>query len=281
MPATLTARRTRAPTRKVRAEATHAGTTHKGKVVRAALNTVRIIQYLSERVSPCSLAQVARELQMVPSTCFHTLHTLAREKLVAYDPVRKEYVAGHGLIALARSPAIRRGDVSIIRPVLERVALEHDLTVSLWKPAAENRMSLLLAAYGPGSLRVHLNVGYTRPLYTGATGRIMAAYIKPTKRDLVRALKATEWARPPGMEQYLQQVVQARLRGWSVDERSLNRETVSIAVPVLNADGQFVMACAGTMLASRYTDDAAGRLIADLKAASREIGMASLTIWQE
>jgi DNA-binding IclR family transcriptional regulator len=243
----------------------------KGKIVGAALNAVKILQYLSNQVAPVPLAQIARELELIPSTCFHILHTLARENLASYDPVRKEYLIGFGVLSLARGAALRGGDISMVRPLLERVAHKHDLTVSLWRPISDSDMLLILVAFGPGGIRVHLNVGYTRAIAAGSAGRIMAAYLNPSARLLRRQFNAVRWNRPLPFEKYQAQVARARSRGWAVDERHLLKDAASVSVPVFDHAGQFVMACAGTMLASRYNDEAASALAADLAAAAREI----------
>lgn len=244
----------------------------KGKIVGAALNAVKILQYLSNQVSPVPLAQIARELELIPSTCFHTLHTLGRENLVSYDPVRKEYLIGFGILALARGAALRGGDISVVRPLLERVAQEHDLTVSLWRPISDSDMLLLLVAFGPGGVRVHLNVGYTRSIASGSAGRIMVAHLNPGARQLRKQFNAVRWNRPLPFEKYQAQVAKARSRGWAVDERHLLKDAVSVSVPVFDHAGHFVMACGGTMLASRYNEEVAARLAADLATAAHEIG---------
>ena len=244
----------------------------KGKIVRAARNAARILQYLSNQITPLPLAQIARDLQLVPSTCLHTLHTLARENLVTYDPARKEYVIGLGVLAMARGPALNAGDVSIVRPVIERVARAHDLTVSLWRPITDDRMQMVLAAFGPGSIRVHVSVGHTRSIAEGAAGRIAVAYRGLDARTLRRLFNAVRWARSLGYEKYKSQVARSRSRGWAVDERYLLREASSVAVPVFDAGGRFIMSCVGTMLATRYDVDSASRLAADLIAAASEIG---------
>lgn len=247
----------------------------KGKVVRAARNAAQILQYLSKQITPLPLAKIARDLQIVPSTCLHTLHTLARENLVTHDPSRKEYVIGLGVLAMARGPALSAGDVSIVRPVIERVARAHDLTVSLWRPIADDRLLMVLAAFGPGSIRVHVSVGHTRSLVEGAAGRIAVAHLGLGTRALRRLFNAVHWARPISFEEYKSQIARARTRGWAVDERYLMREASSVAVPIFDAEGGFIMSCVGTMLATRYDEDAASRLAKDLISAASEIGRAA------
>lgn len=249
----------------------------KGKVVGAARNAARILQYLSNQITPLPLAQIARDLQMVPSTCLHTLHTLARENLVTCDPVRKEYLIGLGILALARGPALMAGDITVVRPLIERVARDHDLTVSLWRPISDSQLLMILAAFGPGSVRVHVNVGHTRSIVEGAAGRIAVANLDINPRQMRRLFNAAQWARPLTFEKYLTQVARAKTRGWAVDDRNLLREAASVSVPVLDAEGRFIMSCVGTMLATRFDEGTASRLAGDLAAVAREIGRVSPT----
>ncbi len=250
----------------------------KGKVVPAALSTVRILRYLSEQAQPASLTQVARSMNLIPSTCFHILQTLARENFVTFDPVRKDYTIGYGVMELAKGAAVIGRDVHQVRPILERVAQDHDVTVTLWRPITREQLMLVMSAFGRGAVRIHMSVGQRVPMLTAAAGRLMAAHMGFTPKELRALFRQVNWARPLTFEKFTAQAAEARKRGWTVDKGTFITGTAAVAVPVFDQDGQMVMAAAATLLVDRYDDALGARLAAALSAASRAIRQLAPTL---
>lgn len=250
----------------------------KGKVVPAALSTVRILRYLSEQAQPASLTQIARSMNLIPSTCFHILQTLARENFVAFDPVRKDYAIGYGVMELAKGAAVIGRDVHQVRPILEHLAEDHDVTVTLWRPITREQLMLVMSAFGRGAVRIHMSVGQRVPMLTAAAGRLMAAHMGFTSRELRALFRQVNWARLLTFDRFMVQVADAKKRGWAVDKGLFITGTAAVAVPVFDLDGQMVMAAAATLLVDRYDDAQGARLAAALSAASRAITQVGPTL---
>lgn len=250
----------------------------KGKVVPAALSTMRILRYLAEQPQPASLTQVARAMKLVPSTCFHILQTLARENFVAFDPVRKDYAIGFGVMELAKGAAVIGRDVHQVRPILERVAEDHDVTVTLWRPITREQLMLVMSAFGRGAVRIHMSVGQRVPMLSAAAGRLMAAHLQFTPKELRALFRQVNWARPLSFDKFMAQAAEARKKGWAADKGLFITGTAAVAVPVFDTDGQVVMAAAATLLVDRYDEAQGARLAAALSAASRAITQVGPTL---
>jgi len=243
----------------------------KGKVVPATQSTMRILRYLSEQPQPVNLTQVARATALIPSTCFHILQTLARDEYVSFDPVRKDYAIGYRVMDLAKGAAVIGRDMHRVRPLLERVAQDYDVTVTLWRPVTREQLMLVMTAFGRGAVRIHMSVGQRVPVLAAAAGRLVAAHMEFTPKELRALFRQVSWARPLTFERFMAQAVEAKKRGWAVDKGIFITGTAAVAVPVFDADGRMVMAAAATLLVDRYDEAVAARLAAALASMSRAI----------
>lgn len=244
----------------------------RGKLVPAALNAVRALQYLSSQSAPVPLVQIARDLKLYPSTCYHLLHTMAREDFITYEPETKAYSLGYGVVGLSHSVPALGIDATKVSPMLQRVAQRHDVTVSLARRVSRTKRVLLLAATGPGNVHVHMRLGQRPPLLSGASGRVMAAHLNLDVSEMESLFQDIQWDKPLSFRKYLSQVHETQARGWSLDHGFMTTGFASIAVPVFNKQDQFAMVCTGNMLIGRYDNKFAAQLAADLTDLAKRVG---------
>ncbi|MDP3138106.1 MAG: IclR family transcriptional regulator [Burkholderiaceae bacterium] len=221
------------------------------KPVGAVLNAVSILRYLAEQSAPVGITQVARTLALNPSTCFNILRTLAGERFVFFDPATKTYKLGQGVADLAQGATIFGRNVDVVRGLIERIANDHDVAVTLWRPVSEDRMLLILAAFTAGQTRIHMSVGEHLPLLIGSAGRIMAAFMDLGVRELRRQFKQIRWEQPMSFEEYMAEVKEARDRGWSIDKGNYIAGISSVAAPIFDDAGRLIMACTATTFSQK------------------------------
>ncbi|MGF7162844.1 DNA-binding IclR family transcriptional regulator [Rhodoligotrophos appendicifer] len=235
------------------------------KVVGAVSSAVKILRYLSRSPDPVGVTRIAKDLKLNPSTCFNILRTLAGDDFVAFDPAAKTYVISWGVMDLARGATALRGDISSVQPVMERIALDHGVTVTLWQPISQNRKVLILSAHTRNAMRIQMSVGQRLPILIGATGRVMAAFSTLSRADIRKRFDEIRWDRPISFEDFLQQVRETAEQGWSIDDGNFAAGTVSVAVPILNDAGTATMAVTATMFAGQYDKERAASVVADLQ----------------
>ncbi|WP_448203804.1 IclR family transcriptional regulator [Azospirillum sp. sgz302134] len=245
-----------------------------GKSVGAVLNGIRILKFLSRAPAPVSLTHIVQELDMNTSTCFNILRTLAQEDYVRFDPVGKVYSIGLGVMELARGAATVASDVNVVRPIMERIAREHNVTVTLWRRISVDRMMLVLEALGAGNMRIKMSVGQRLPLLIGAAGRLMAAHAGLSRGALKAQFASIRWDHPLSFDAFLAEVEDAAGRGWALDNGNYALGTASVAVPILNEHGGPLMACTATMFINQYDPTRAERLAAELAEVSRALAPA-------
>lgn len=229
-------------------------------VVNSVASAVKILAHLSVLREPVGVTKLARDLKLNTSTCFNILKTLARTNLVEIDSVTKGYSIGMGIVDLARNAFSRDTDLSLVQPLMSRVAREHGITVSLLRRISDNRMMIVQVAVSDAPIRIALSVGQRLPLLLGSAGRIMAAFSDLDEADLRRKFELLRWDRPITFATFLEQVAEARRKSWAVDDGFYARGTITVSVPVLDRAGRPVFACSGTMFTGQYNEESARRV---------------------
>lgn len=244
------------------------------KPVGAVLNCVRILKLLSRAAAPVSLTHIVQELGMNTSTGFNILRTLVQEDYVRFDPQAKVYSIGLGVMELVRGAATVASDINLVRPLMERIARDHGVTVTLWRRISADRMMLVLEAIGSGNMRIKMDVGQRLPLMIGAAGRAMVPHAGLPEAELRRQFAALRWDRPLSFEAFMAEVDETARRGWALDNGNYALGTASVAVPILNAEGGPLMACTATMFLSRFDEARAERIAGALGEVARALAPA-------
>lgn len=242
-----------------------------GKLVGALATGLQVLRYLSEHQRPAGVSQIARDLKLNGSTCFNILKTLVQEDLIVFLPEDKTYMVGPGLLALVKgameADVVRRA----IRPHMEAMAAQHQVTATLFERVSENRMILIDRAENANFIRVHMNVGQRVPMLAGALGRCMAAFLDLPADEIKARFDDVRWQNPPSYETYLADVKQAKSNGYAVDRDNFVIGVTIISAPILNEKSKpaLVISVVGF---SAQIDKKTERTIAhDLRARAREI----------
>jgi DNA-binding IclR family transcriptional regulator len=234
--------------------------------VNAVASALKILFHLSAIEAPIGVTPLARVLNLNTSTCFNILKTLVRDNLVEFDEKTKGYTIGMGVVDLAKGLFSRDIDVSTVRPMMERVAQKHGVTVSLLRRIKDNRSMIVQIAVSDAPVRISLSVGQILPLLLGAQGQVMAAFAGLDAQELRRQFELLNFGRAISYETYMSNVEDTRRRGWSVDEGYIVRGTVSLSVPIFDRVRLPMFACSATMFSGQYDADNAEPLAQDLRA---------------
>ncbi|GJD53395.1 hypothetical protein OPKNFCMD_6170 [Methylobacterium crusticola] len=232
--------------------------------VGAVVNAIEILRHLAAAPEPLGVAAVARGTGISPSTCFNILRTLARARFVAFRGRDKTYALGLGVAELAAG-LIGLNHADLIRPELERLALNHDLLVVLWRVTGDGRIVLVDRAHSHTAVRVEMRLGLRLPMFAGAVGRCVAAALDLPEAEMRRRFAQLRWQQPPAFETFMAEVRQARLRGWALDDGHLFRGLRAVAALVADAAGQPRFGLSGITIVGQHDDARLARLGADLR----------------
>lgn len=236
---------------------------------------LRILRFLAESSEPHGVTAVARALGLNASTCFNILRTLVHDDMVAFDPAAKTYTLGLGVLDLAHGVLTRGGLMDAVHPHMERLACEHAVTVSLWRRTIDDHLVLISVADSSNAVRIHMTVGVRVPVYIGAGGRVIAAHTAVGRSELARAFSRMRWEGPITFDEYFEQVEEARVRGYGVDEGHFAKGVLSVSAPVLDRADEAAMALTALMFQGQHDAAAVERIAEATANLARLIGRAT------
>lgn len=203
----------------------------------AITRAAAILRLLGKSDMPLGVNAIARELGLVPSTCLYVLRALADEELVAFDSDTKRYSLEVGVLTLARS-WLRRNEFAVVaQPRLDQMARDLGVTILGVQVVGLDHIVLVATALGGGNFQLSAEVGSRFPALISATGRCIAAFGNYPEEAIRNRFKTLRWDEPPTYESWLEQVEDARRRGYAIDDGNYISGVEVIAAPVLSKEG--------------------------------------------
>lgn len=207
------------------------------KDVGAVVNALRIMRCLAGSTAPMGVAAVARATGISTSTCFNILRTLDRWRFASFNPADKTYRLGLAMAEMAAG-LVGTDHAELIRPELERLALNYGTLILLWRFTDDNHLVLIDRAHSRTALRVEIAVGYRHPMLAGAIGRCVAASLRLPPAELRRRFAGLRWQSPIPFATFQAQVREAGERGWAIDQGDLFRGITAVAALVPDGQGR-------------------------------------------
>lgn len=226
-----------------------------GTQVKPIVNANSILRYLSSLNQPATVTQISRMLNINPSTCFNILRTLVSLELLSLDQARKTYSLGSALVELSEVVLQRFGDSEIVRVPLELIARKYLVTSSLWRLTENDRIVLVASAVPENDLHISLRVGQRLPSWSGAAGRLAAAFSNVSTREIAKQFQKIKWQNRPDYDDFLRQSREAREKGYAVDAGNLLLGVTSISVPVIRANGEIQFVLSVTMFSGQHSSE--------------------------
>lgn len=244
------------------------------KLVGALVGGLAVLRYLVAAQAPVGVSRIARDLELNPSTCFNLLKTLVHEGLAVFNETTKTYSVGLDLLALAKGTLEQVSYISMVRPHLREVAMNHRVTCTLWHVMGGERVLLVDRADNDAAIRVHMSIGQRLPMYIAALGRCMAAHSGLTTSELRSRFGKLRWEDDLTFDTYLSEVAEARKRGYAVDQNHYVKGVTTVSAAVLDALGKPLMAISAVGFGAQMTKADVKALGEDLRDRASGISLA-------
>ncbi len=238
------------------------------KPVTAVRRAARILRYLGRSEMPVGVNQVARDLEIIPSTCLHILRALTQESLVAFESTTKKYRLGHAVLGLARDSLANSTFVQDVQPRLKHLAQRHGVTVTAAELDANDHMVVVALARAPQTLSIHVDVGSRFPALISASGRCYAALAGWPEAELAAKFDALQWENPPDYETWRAEVAAAGRDGYAVDHGNYLRGFLVTAAPIRDSDAHATRTIATVGFLDQLDGDQVIALAKDVKIAA-------------
>ncbi|MDX5359811.1 MAG: IclR family transcriptional regulator [Alphaproteobacteria bacterium] len=205
------------------------------RAVPAVTRAIAILRRLGGSDEPLGVQQIARDLDLVPSTCLHILRVLKDEGLVAFDPISKRYFIDVGILSIARSAIEKNAFASLIQPQLDKLTTRFGLTTIAVQLIEPSSMIVVALSQVPLPFRLQVDLGSRFPAMISATGRCFAAFNAPDEATLRKGFAALHWDNPPDFDVWREEVRQARELGYAVDVGNYISGVTVVAVPFFDS----------------------------------------------
>ena len=241
------------------------------RAVPAITRGIAILRLLAGSKKPVGVNAIARELNLVPSTCLHILRALAAEGLVGVEPSTKRYTLDAGVLTLARSLLRQDGYAHASQPEIDPLATRFPVTAIALRVIELKHMIVIAISRSEGAVRLQVDVGSRFPALISATGRCLAAFGGHCEGDIERAFRDLRWDTAPSFETWQAEVAATRRAGYGIDKGSYIRGITVLAAPVMSGDCKMTHALAAVGLTEQLKSGEATALGKELKAAAERI----------
>jgi DNA-binding IclR family transcriptional regulator len=243
------------------------------RAVPAVTRSLAILRLLARSREPLGVNAIARELDIVPSTCLHILRALVVEEMVAVDPATKRYVLDAGVLTLARSALRQDSFARIAQPELDRLSASLRLTAIGVRVIGLQHMIVVAISRSDVAFRLHVDVGSRFPALISATGRCLAAFGNHAASDIEHAFRALRWDAAPRYEDWQTEVAATRRAGFGVDKGNYIRGVSIVAAPVIGIEGWMTHALVAVGLSEQMRTTGTGEIGAALSAAASRVSV--------
>ncbi|MCO5089460.1 IclR family transcriptional regulator [Bosea sp. (in: a-proteobacteria)] len=210
------------------------------------------------------------------STAHRILQTLTAERMVAYDPDTRCYSVGTEFVRLAAGALGEGSLVSRIGEIAKVAALELGETCAFYKYEPDTQsMMVTVVRHGPNPLGYGYNVGEQAPIYAGASGKAILAYLPADVIETVLAgplvpLTEATIVDPAKLRQELDNI---RRAGYAISRAERAPHGTGLAVPVITKADKVVGSLGLTIPFFRFREDRMGPWADDLRESAKEIAV--------
>lgn len=221
--------------------------------VPAVVRAVAMLRLLSSSSIPLGVNQIARELNIIPSTCLHILRALANEGFVTVNPDTKRYSLGMDSLSLAKA-ALRNSISDQTQPVLDEMTLKFKVTSLAVSLSGQDHYIVVAKSQLAQSFNLQVDLGSRFPALVSATGRCVAAYSGVQPQLLKTKFERLNWHRAPSFTEWQKQVAAVREQGYAIDDGNHISGVNIIASPILDSDGKFRHALVSVCIREGWTE---------------------------
>lgn len=232
-------------------------TLESGSSVRAVERALQLVEVFARSRGPFSITDLARMLELAPSTVHRLVQTLMTLGYVVQYAESKRYGPGRGIAEIARSMILKYEFTEFARPHLEALSQLSGETASIAGVYGGN--VIYLDQVEPQNVvRVSNGIGTLAPLHCTALGKIFLEDFSPQTLEgllehtgLPRRTERTITARKL-LERELKKV---RAQGYAVDDEEYAIGARCVAVGLRGSSGAVVAAIGLSGPSSRVTMD--------------------------
>ena len=213
------------------------------KTVQSVQRAISVLFVVTQSDRPLGLSEISRRINLDKATVLRLLATLEDSKLVQKDPVTKNYSGGTNLFRLSNS---WRNDIrQVCGPHLRALSEKVNETICLICPRDLERICIESIPAQNQELTIVPTIGTANPIYAGASGKVLMAYMSPQEADRViekTGLKPVTEIGITDRELLISHLENVRERGYDYSISDVTTGASALATPIFGAEKQIVAA---------------------------------------
>lgn len=236
----------------------------------AVNRTVAILRLLARSDVPLGVNSIAREVNIVPSSCHHIIRALEIEDLVEVDSIDRRVSIGLGFVHLARRALGKFVPYANAQAEIEDIAEAFSVTASINRVDRQERMIVVAVAEPVRPFAIRIRIGHRLSAWISATGRLWAANSQVSPAELRRKFQAIKWSVPPSFDEWMASVDHAAKHGIGIDSGNFLKG-MEVHAAAIFEHGEFQGSIAAVTTVGQLDSDHESALHEALRAAAKRL----------
>ncbi|KKM10122.1 hypothetical protein SY88_15925 [Clostridiales bacterium PH28_bin88] len=220
-------------------------------IVQAVDKCIDILFSFSPEQPELGITELSERLGLYKSTVYRLLKTLEYRGLVTKNEQNQKYRLGLRLFDLGNIVISQIELRSVALPLMRELSAKTRESVTL-NIASNGERVCIEKVESVEDIRNFVQIGLHNPLYVGASGKVLLAYLPEEELEGVLGNLGDKDAsgRPMERDKLLQDLEEIRRRGYAFTHGERNKESASISAPIFDHTGRLA---AGIGVSGPYT----------------------------
>lgn len=221
-------------------------------IVRSVERALQLLKCFSFEHKEMSLATLSKISGLPKTTVFRLLTCLEEQGFVEKDTLTQNYKLGLVLFQLGNIVASNMELRKVSIPIMEELAEKTGETINI-NIVRDNKRVCIEKKDGSHDLRQFIEIGKSVPLYRGASGKLLLAFLPEEQKFEI--LESAKDDLRKSIEQMVAELDEIKRKGYAVsrDERVLGAAAVS--TPIFDYTGKLVAGLTISGAAVRFTKE--------------------------
>lgn len=242
-------------------------------IIQSVERALKILDLFDERNRELTITEISKRMNLHKSTVHSLLKTLKSQRYIAQNEENEKYLLGLKLFERGNMVVSHLDLRTVARKHLEWLSSTTNLTTHL--VILDGQEGLYVdKVEGSGVTVIYSRIGRRVPIHTSAIGKSLVA--TKTDEELNRLLEGYQYTKQTeksirSKEEFLSEIEQARIAGYSMDNEENEPGIVCFAVPIKDYSSKVIAAVSMSMPASKLNDEIKKYYVGLLKECSDKI----------
>jgi DNA-binding IclR family transcriptional regulator len=235
----------------------------------------RVLSTLAQASEPMAVAEIAEHIGAPESTAYRVVQALEESGLVERRE-RGRLVLGLRLLDLGRvtRKSVEEDILQHARPAMQALSQKVEETVILTAQSGQYAICLE-SVEGPRAVRLSFEWERALPLYGGASGKVLLAYLRDRiAEQIISAADGVGLANGIRIRSELlaEELAGIRSSGYCITEGEVDQGVTGVAAPIFGSRGRLVAGITVAGPSHRFVPENRDRMVEETVKAAQEIG---------